>query len=244
MMLSITFALICIAIWWGRRKVTPILKMRIHQIAKKNSEENDIADIEKNEVTMPSNYIFPSFFTFMMCGPFVCADKRLSVFLTDDRDKSTGTSRKTARINAAKEKKMEHDTDTLNARGLTTDQRIDLATLDVHRQAMLDRKKESTVVALAVEDNALNMRIQAAEKRAQMRCPEYDKDDANWIRVDKLQAMQDKLMNRMMDENRKINEVTAIDLSLEKDNDSPTKKRAAEIDDTESYLHKKVSLKK
>ena len=49
--------------------------------SKKKVENKDNVDDENNELPMPSNYIFPSFFAFMTWGPFACADKRLSVFI-------------------------------------------------------------------------------------------------------------------------------------------------------------------
>ena len=54
-----------------------------------NEEENDYANqtddenaVSKNsrKHVMPSDYIFPSFFAFIVWGPFVPADKRLSFF--------------------------------------------------------------------------------------------------------------------------------------------------------------------
>ena len=130
--------------------------------------------------------------------------------------------------------------DALNSCGLTTDQKIDLATLNVQRQAMLDRQKESTLVALSMEDNALNAQIEAAEKRAQIRCPNYDEKDANWIKVDNLIAMQDNLMNRIMDINKNEKSVH-IDERLDIDAISPSKKRAVIHDEVDNTSRKKVS---
>ena len=207
----------------------------------KQVENKDNVDDENNELPMPSNYIFPSFFAFMTWGPFACPDKRLSVFIQDDREISTGASRKNARNYQAKEKKMHHDMDASNSCGLTTDQKIDLATLNVQHQAMLDCQKESTLVALSMEDNALNARIEAAEKRAQIRCPNYDEKDANWIKVDNLIAMQDNLMNRIMDINKNEKSVPDIDERLDIEAISPSKKRAVINDEVDNTSRKKVS---
>ena len=49
-----------------------------------------------------------------------------------------------------------------------------------------DRNKESKIVGLCIEESAISRQIVQAEKRAEMRCPQYDAGNLYWKRVHEL----------------------------------------------------------
>ena len=44
---------------------------------------------------IPEGYVFPSYYAFITWGPFAPIDERLSLFLTDDRDKNRSDGSRT-----------------------------------------------------------------------------------------------------------------------------------------------------
>lgn len=55
------------------------------------------------------------------------------------------------RNNDAANKKMDAGADTMNERGFSTEQRIDIENLKIRRKEREDRNKESTLVGLSIE---------------------------------------------------------------------------------------------
>ena len=51
---------------------------------------------------------------------------------------------------------------------------------------MIDRKIETAIVALSIEETAVTKQLAMAESRAERRCPEYDSENIFWKRVDAL----------------------------------------------------------
>ena len=83
---------------------------------------------------MPSDYIFPSFFVFMLWGPFVPPDKRLTLLLTTTKDKSKGKgSREEDRKKQLNNRRNDASTDVTAARGFSTEQRIYIDNLNVKK---------------------------------------------------------------------------------------------------------------
>ena len=49
------------------------------------------------------------------------------------------------------------------------------------QQRMLnDRRDDTTIVALSIEESAIGRQLGVAEKRAEQRCPEYDATNIHW----------------------------------------------------------------
>ena len=168
-----------------------------------NEESNSEDDDDEKSVDVPKNYFFPSFFVFVAHGPFVPPDERLEIFLLDNKDKKKGEgTRAQLRKKDAEEKSLDARHDTAAKRGFPTEQCLDIEALDLQKQAMLDRKHDSVLVGLSVEENALTKQIEAAERRAMSRCKEYDANNVYWKKVDILLTDQDKLLLKI----RKFNE--------------------------------------
>jgi len=130
---------------------------------------------------MPSDYIFPSFFVFMLWGPFVPSDKRLTLLLTTTKDKSKEKgSREEERKKQLNNRRDDAFTDVTAARGFSTEQRIDIENLNVKKQSLLDRQRESRIVGFSIEEAALSRQVESAERRAALRCPEYDPVNIHW----------------------------------------------------------------
>ena len=115
------------------------------------------------------------------------------------RIKKGAEGRANVRKEEVKAKYTELKHNVSGVRGLTTDQRIELASLNLQKQAIVDRQKESTLVALSIEESALGRRIESTEKRAESRCKDYDKSNIHWKKVDELLDMQDDVLRRFHD---------------------------------------------
>ena len=174
---------------------------------------------------MPSDCIFPSFFVFMMWGPFVPPNKKLPLMLTT---KGKG-SRVKDRNKELKDKMEDAATDTTHVRGFSTDQRIDIENLNVRKQALCDRQREQSIVGFSIEEAALGRQIETAERRAAVRCPVYDPTNVHWQRVDRLIEEQDEVIQRIRDFNEhKVKPPPVVTQFLDKD--SPEKSIPASID--------------
>ena len=87
---------------------------------------------------IPEDFIFPSFFVFVLWGPFVPADKRLPLTLVSDKGVKQGRSRSTQRAKDKNSKMIDLINDNENVRGFTTDQRIIVETLNAQKQNVID----------------------------------------------------------------------------------------------------------
>ena len=75
-----------------------------------------VKEDDADEDDVPDDFIFPSFYAFVVYGPFVEENQRLSLLLTDDADKKKGEgSRSRMRENAKNTKKLDaaHDQSTV-----------------------------------------------------------------------------------------------------------------------------------
>lgn len=163
-----------------------------------NSESSSSDEDSKKMLAVPTDYLFPSFFVFVAYGPFVPSNQRLDMLLLDNRDKKKGVgTRAELRKKDANEKILESKHDTASQRGFSTEQCLEIESLDLQKQAMLERKTDSVLVGLSVEQSALKDQVEAAERRAASRCPEYNSTNVYWIKVDSLLDDQDKLLAKI-----------------------------------------------
>ena len=132
----------------------------------------DDKSCEEEDLDVPLDYIFPSFFVFVLYGPFVPKDDRLSLFIIDDKNKKKGEgTRAKGRAEDLKRKVSESHNDNTAIRGFTTEQRIEIENLNVQRQMMMDRQSESKIVGLSIEASAIERQVAHAERREEVRCP-------------------------------------------------------------------------
>ena len=76
--------------------------------------------------------------------------------MLDDRGRKKGVgNRKESRGKEVEEKQLDNSADTSSVRGLSMDQRIEMKNLDVRHQMMSDRQRESSIVALSIEEGLL-----------------------------------------------------------------------------------------
>ena len=121
-----------------------------------DSDDSESEDDDDKSLDVPKDYVFPSFFVFIIHGRFVPASERLDILLVDNKDwkKGEGT-RAQLRKKDASDKALESKHDTTSGRGFSTDQRIDIESLDVQKEAMQDRKREAALVGLSIEESAI-----------------------------------------------------------------------------------------
>ena len=74
----------------------------------------------------------------------------------------------------AHEKAIDAKNESISTRGFTTNQRIDIESLSMQKETMIDRENEVAMVALSLEESAMTKLIDAAERRAIFHCPEYN----------------------------------------------------------------------
>ena len=167
-------------------------------------ENESIVNTSDDEDPMPKNYIFPSFYVFMLWGPFASVEDRLPLLLTDETNKSKKECTRSQRRLAEKKEKVDDSVHDLSAaRGFSTDQRINIETLNVQKQNQIDRIAEAAIVAISVEESAIARQVEAAEKRAIQRYPEYNADNYFWKRSDELLQRQEDIMQEIREMNTK-----------------------------------------
>ena len=153
---------------------------------------------DSDEDYIPADWMFPSFYVFVMWGPFVEPDKRLNISVVDDRGRKKGVgTRKQSRGKDVEEKRLGNNTDTSLSRGLTMDQRIEIQNLNVRHQVMSDRQREAAIVGFSVEEGMISRQLEQAERRAESRCPQYDATNVYWKKVDTLMEKQDGVLRRI-----------------------------------------------
>ena len=78
-----------------------------------------------------------------------------------------------------KKNKVERESTTSAVRGFSTDQRISIEQLNIQNESMLNRKNdrmlERVMISLSIEMNVIGAQVEAAENRATLRCPKYNK---------------------------------------------------------------------
>ena len=181
---------------------------------------------------------FLLFFVFVIHGPFVPPSDQLDINIIDNKDKKKGEgTRAEMRKREAKEKSSEAKGDTDSTRGFTTDQRIEIENLGLQKESMIDHKNEVAMVALSLEESAMTKLIEAAERRAIQRCPDYDANNQYWKRVDDMLVDQDKLMCKIHSFNDDVimQKPSEFGVSDFLNNPSPSKKRkATDVDGIDS----------
>ena len=83
--------------------------------------------------------------------------------------------------------------DNSNPRGYTTEQMFTSEALRLQRLAYEQTANESNLMALIAHETSLGRQIDAAERRAILRCAEYDPENRYWQRCDTLIEQQSKL---------------------------------------------------
>ena len=170
-------------------------------------EEDDYDDFDD----VPQEYLFPSYYCFITYGPFAAPADQMSLLLTDDDNMAKGEgSRANKRKAYSMSKNSEASHDSSAVRGFSTSQRIDIEALNVQQQQMLDRRNETSIVALSIEESAFGRQIDAAERRAELRCGVYSSDNVHWQKVDALIEDQQRVMERI----RTFNKETCTAASL------------------------------
>ena len=141
-------------------------------------------------VNVPSTYIFPSFMAFVIYGPFVEKSKQLTLLLHKEAAKGSTKSRDERRKETAKQMATNRKNDDNNMRGLTIDQKISIANYQLQKRSQLQMENEQRLVALIAHESALSKQIDAAERRAAVRCETYCATNRYWKMVDDLMEQQ------------------------------------------------------
>ena len=169
---------------------------------------------EENDDCVPDQYLLPSFMAFVLWGPFVEPEKRLSLLVSDDAHKSTVKSRRERRKADLDLKSSERKENTTGVIGFSTDQRISIELMNIQKESVRDRKRESKIVALSIQQRSILI---------------YDKDNTHWKRVDNWIEEQDQVMAEFLnfdkeenDSKRNEGDIVSDFLNL----DSPSKKKA------------------
>ena len=101
--------------------------------------------------------------------------------------------------------------------------------MGVQRENMIDRNNEVAMVALTLEESAMSKLIEAAERRATQRCPEYNPDNPFWKKFDSLLVDQEKLMAKISGFNDSVlkrkTSIYEVSEFLNSPSPAPTKKR-------------------
>ena len=173
---------------------------------------------DEDDTEIPEDFCFPSYYIFVTCGPFASPEEELDVLKLDD----TGKKKKNGSRSSSKKKEklikdVAREYDDTSERGLTTSQRIDLENLEIQKEMMRDRKNETSIVALSIEEAAISKQLAMAEARADRRCPEFDPNNIYWKRVDVLVEKQDDIIKRL----------SAFNNVKDNETESVVKKRAA-----------------
>ena len=145
----------------------------------------DSVDSDNNIDGVPKDYLFPSYFTFIMQGPFSEIEDHLSLFLTDETGKGkVGASRAQKSIAENKTKLADTEHDSSAIWGFYTRQCMELESLNLQKEVSAGRYKEATIVAFSIGNFTVARQVEAAEKRAALRCPEYDTHMFYWKRTE------------------------------------------------------------
>ena len=107
-----------------------------------NSDDESKSDEENDEdsTDVPPEYLFPSFFVFVLYGPFVPPSDQLNSSVIDNKNKNKieGT-REEMRKKDANEKAIDAKNDSTSTHSFKTDQRIDIESLSMQKETMVDR---------------------------------------------------------------------------------------------------------
>ena len=96
----------------------------------------------------PSDWIFPSFFSFIWFGPFVNKESCLPLLEITDAHKDAGKSWAKKRKGDKLEKDIHCQNDTSNERGFSTDQKSQLKLINIQKRKEDDCTRETILVGL------------------------------------------------------------------------------------------------
>ena len=134
-----------------------------------------------------------------MYGPFVSKDKRLALLEITDAAKNVGKSRNEKRKAGKLEKDAKRVADNVADRGFSTDQKLQLELIGLSRISTTDRSRESRLMGLCVQEQALTKQIDRAEKIAEKLAPN-DMENMNnkwWKKVYTLIQQQEEIVLKM-----------------------------------------------
>ena len=196
-----------------------------------DSIETSIDEVKFSNI--PDDYIFPGFFAFLFWGPFAAGNERLLLFEVEDAKTDSLLGRKHKRTKELGERGKKRNVIATNERGFTTDQRISMESLFMQKKAQKQLEREATMVGLIAHENAISRQVEAAERRAAIRCKVYKKGNVHWDVVDKLLKVQESAIEKIaIHANEKVDE-TESSLSLVTEflrEDSPTKKKQVKLE--------------
>ena len=102
--------------------------------------------------------------------------------------------------------------------------------MNINKKRLEHQKNQTLLVGLSIQESAIARQVESAETRATTRCPNYNKNNTYWKRVDDLIAKHDELVQSIShqtvalfsnnDDNEDDNEVSEF-----LNQKSPTKKR-------------------
>ena len=116
-----------------------------------DDEDGNEANSVKNTI-VPDAFFFPGYMAFIAWGPFCDKKTRLRTVLVNGLGKKDVKSRAQMRKENKKEKEIERNEDTDNARGLTTDQMINLESVKIQRQMFDGKKQEMAIAGLSMQN--------------------------------------------------------------------------------------------
>jgi hypothetical protein len=98
-------------------------------------------------------------------------------------------------------KDKERENGTLNNRVFSTDQQIDILTMNINKKRLEHEKNETLLVGLSIEKAVLSPQLESAEARAAVRCPKYNRNNSYWQRIDELIHTHDDLVKTTSEKN-------------------------------------------
>jgi len=176
------------------------------KLQKSTSSTKSSSEKRNPDDDIPNNWFFPGFFSFVIYGPFANASDRLACY--EINDSAIAASRASKRKADLLDKEKKRSNDDFNKRGFTTDQKISIEALNLQRLAHEQTTNESNLVALIAHESALGRQIEAAERRAFIRCKDYDASNIFWKNCDSLITKQAEITENIAKYTRNINPVT------------------------------------
>ena len=152
------------------------------------------------------------------------------VSIKADGAKGSTKSRAQMKKDRKSMKTKERDTDTSSVRGFSTDQRINILSMNINKNRLEHEKNETLLVGLSIQEAALGRQLESAEARAQSRCAKYKSTNPYWSIVDELVLKHDELVNTISERTASLFKTGSNNEVEEQVNDflnqkSPIKKR-------------------
>ena len=144
----------------------------------RDNESKSSQDSNEDNTDVPPEYLFPSFVVFVLYRPFVPLSDQLNMNLIDNKDNKKGEgTRAEMRKKDVNKEAIDAKNDSTSTRGFTIDQRIDIESISMQKETMVDRKNEVAMVDLLLEESATTKLIDLEERRAIFHCPEYNTEN-------------------------------------------------------------------